>query len=161
MQRIAIITVLLSTITVLSAITVAEIRGVPRSSINSDNSSVFCNPFTEFKCYNDSKCISKYLACDGKKDCEDDSDEQTCNVANCPERPLIVCRHALHKCFSDAECDNPKICCHENCGNTCRDPVYYPTNGRRVVPRYPKNKDVSSSLEPVGLTESPKNISEN
>ncbi|GBO02509.1 hypothetical protein AVEN_43959-1 [Araneus ventricosus] len=133
MHEITTLTVFLSAIAVLSAISIAEFRRWQSLKKNPENGTrVFCNIFEEFKCHDYSKCVSKYQLCDGNKDCDDGSDEASCDGENCPGRPPIRCFHGIDKCHSSAECPADMLCCAESCGNTCRDPVPYPTDGTKV-----------------------------
>lgn len=42
-----------------------------------------CEEKTEFKCKTLNKCIKKYQVCDGHNDCDDKSDEISCECNNC------------------------------------------------------------------------------
>lgn len=33
---------------------------------------------TEFRCYDNSSCVDERLLCDGRRDCQDNSDEENC-----------------------------------------------------------------------------------
>ncbi|KAF8770516.1 U15-lycotoxin-Ls1a like protein [Argiope bruennichi] len=49
----------------------------------------------------------------------------------CPNPEPKVCVRRQNKCCRDAECGVGNLCCNESCGNICRQPVDYPTSGRK------------------------------
>ncbi|CAL1262093.1 unnamed protein product, partial [Larinioides sclopetarius] len=125
--------ILLSTFAVLTAISIAEFRREQSLKNNPEiGTRLFCNPFKESKCLDNSTCIPLYRMCDGNNDCDDGSDEASCDGENCPVEPPKRCFRGIDKCYSSAECPADKLCCAESCGFICRDPVSYPTNGRKV-----------------------------
>ncbi|XP_015923295.1 U15-lycotoxin-Ls1d [Parasteatoda tepidariorum] len=50
----------------------------------------------------------------------------------CPTKDPAVCVQALNECCKDSDCED-QICCTENCGNKCKEPVPKRTNGERVT----------------------------
>ncbi|KAG8194124.1 hypothetical protein JTE90_003061 [Oedothorax gibbosus] len=52
----------------------------------------------------------------------------------CPQRYTYVCVRSITQCCSNADCGVGRICCKENCGNTCYDPVDVKTDGKPVIP---------------------------
>ncbi|GFU26675.1 hypothetical protein NPIL_628881 [Nephila pilipes] len=52
----------------------------------------------------------------------------------CPRMPDYVCIQAVNECCEDLDCEDGEICCQENCGNKCREPVAERTNGEEVKP---------------------------
>ncbi|CAL1261992.1 unnamed protein product [Larinioides sclopetarius] len=49
----------------------------------------------------------------------------------CPSPPPIRCIRRQNKCCQDSDCGVGNLCCNEPCGNICREPVDYPTRGRK------------------------------
>ncbi|GFR31187.1 hypothetical protein TNCT_297201, partial [Trichonephila clavata] len=52
----------------------------------------------------------------------------------CPRMLHIKCFRQVNQCCRDADCYDKQICCYEPCGNICRSPVPFETNGLRHIP---------------------------
>ncbi|GIY25294.1 hypothetical protein CDAR_244021 [Caerostris darwini] len=52
----------------------------------------------------------------------------------CPNSRHVKCVREDNQCCKDADCDIGQLCCRESCGNICRQPVDFPTNGKKSIP---------------------------
>lgn len=51
----------------------------------------------------------------------------------CPAKSNDVCIRADNECCSNADCSSNQICCSENCGNKCYQPVSVKTTGTMAI----------------------------